>query len=330
MELNSPWVLYIGIPILIALCLIKFKKNKVNKDVGKKIANTEFVKETSYFKNLMRRYKILRTLAIAFCALSLLFTLVLIARSMEKKKKKRDEFKRDIFLCMDVSSSMDGINAEVSRTLRDMVKGLEGDRFGIVIFNSSACTVIPLTDDYEFVVQTLDALEASFSVVYDGTNIAEKQRISAFIENGTSERDGASIMSDGLVTCAFDFPDLDKERSRVIIFSTDNALNGDPIYTMDEATDVCKEKKIKVYAVTPEYYTDEKAFNRAITKTGGKVYKTDSEETVSAVVKEIEQIERTKVDDKTVAQVNDKPQVPFVLLLISIISMLFINKRVGI
>ncbi len=330
MELNSPWVLYIGIPVLIALCLIKFKKNKEAKDLGKKIANTEFVKETSYFKNLMKKYKILRALAIAFCALSVFFTLILIARPVEVQKQSKEEFKRDIFLCLDVSSSMDHINAEVSRTLKDMVKGLEGDRFGIVIFNSSACTVIPLTDDYEFVIQTLEALEASFSVVYDGTNIAEKQRISSFIENGTSERDGASIMSDGLVTCAFDFPDLDKERSRIIIFSTDNALNGDPIYTMDEATDVCKDKKIKVYAITPEYYTDEKGFTRAITKTGGKVYKTDSEETVSAVVKAIEKEERTKVDDRTIAAVNDKPQIPFVLLIISIISMLFINKKVGI
>ena len=57
MALLNTWVFYIGVPIILLMILIPFKKKGKYKD-GKKIANTSLLEETDYFKKLYREYKI--------------------------------------------------------------------------------------------------------------------------------------------------------------------------------------------------------------------------------------------------------------------------------
>ena len=59
-------------------------------------------------------------------------------------------------LCLDVSTSMNELDAIVLRQFTELAAGLRGDRIGLTIFNGSAITVFPLTDDSEFIAATLD------------------------------------------------------------------------------------------------------------------------------------------------------------------------------
>ncbi len=46
------------------------------------------------------------------------------------------------------------------------------------------------------------------------------------------------MIGDGLAAAgAIDFSDADKERTKVVIFSTDNDIQGTPVATLDEAAD---------------------------------------------------------------------------------------------
>ena len=47
-----------------------------------------------------------------------------------------------------------------SQLLRtETVSGLDGDRIGISLFNTSSVQYVPMTDDYDFVLRRLEELE---------------------------------------------------------------------------------------------------------------------------------------------------------------------------
>jgi hypothetical protein len=50
---------------------------------------------------------------------------------------------------MDVSYSLYELNAELVDSLEDVVAGLDGDRFGVCIYNTSTVLYVPMTDDYD-------------------------------------------------------------------------------------------------------------------------------------------------------------------------------------
>jgi hypothetical protein len=288
MELNSPWVLYIGIPLVLLLCFIKLKKSSKEIKAEKKVANTEYIKETELYKKLLKRYKIFKALTIFICSFSLILSLVLIARPVETQKTTKDERKKDIFLCMDVSGSMNGVNERICTYLKNTVAGLKGDKFGIVLFNSSATVAVPLTDDLHYVENTLNTLRISFntsSEEFQSLDVTKRLAITNMKIDGTMEGKGSSIIPDSLATCAYDFPDADKERTRIIILSTDNDLAGDSLLTIAEACKVCKNKDIVVYAISPEYVVDELIFKNAIASTGGKFYKATKDKSVDEIIR---------------------------------------------
>lgn len=53
---------------------------------------------------------------------------------------------------------------ELVQSLKDVVSNLDGDRFGITIYNTSSVLYVPMTDDYEFVLDRLDKLKEYFDV----------------------------------------------------------------------------------------------------------------------------------------------------------------------
>ena len=56
-----------------------------------------------------------------------------------------------------------------------------------------------------------------------------------------------------LLGTIFSFPNLetDKERTRIIIFATDNDVNGVETVSLEDACNLCKEYKINLYAYCP-------------------------------------------------------------------------------
>lgn len=241
MELRYPWVLIILIITLLAIVFIKSRKSEEYKK-GKKVANTKYVKNEQYYKNIVKKYKTYSYLIKGVSIITIIISFVLLARPSKEDVLNNPKYNRDIILCMDVSTSVSEVNKELVDKLKDTVKNLKGERFGISIFNTSSVLIVPLTDDYDYVISTLDKLKEALATYGQGYDYGKEDflELRGYIQNGTlvgNEERGSSLIGDGLASSVYDFIDLDKdkERSRIIIFSTDNDLAGTPMVTLKDA-----------------------------------------------------------------------------------------------
>lgn len=332
MELIYPLVLYIGIPILVFLILFRIKKKFTYKD-GKKIANTQYAKQIDYYKKIMIKYKILSLCLKTTCIIGIITSLVLIARPSKIETAESKKYNRDIFLCMDVSTSVVELDENLVSEMKETVKSLKGERFGISIFNTSSNLLVPLTDDYEYVLSVLDKLEESLKAYSSNKYDGKTKYTEAGTLVGNPER-GSSIIGDGLASCIFSFPNLEEDRTRIIIFSTDNddASKNGPIVTLDEAGKIAKDRGIQIYALCPKLTQDidKQELEKAIQVTGGEVYTETTSDTVSKIVDKIKKTKKTEIEGSKQTKKIDKPEIPFIILTISILLLFIINKKVKI
>lgn len=320
MELKNQYMIIIGVVVLVVLLFGSFLKKKSYAG-GKKISSMYGVENTDYFKRRMRMYRVLRAVATGSFIATIAISFLLLARPYTTLKENEEQYKRDIILCMDVSSSVNELNTSLVQELKDTVKQLKGERFGIVIFNTSGVMLCPLTDDYEYVLTVLDNIHSSLTVdssademewVYnmhymmDGTDVGGEER-------------GSSLIGDGLATAACDFPDISEDRTRIIILSTDNELDGTPIFWLDEAADLCLKKKITVYGIGTNLMadTDMASMKSAVEKTGGKFYLEEESGTVGSIVDRISKEAKSLVKGRIIVKEIPWIQVPIILLCIS-------------
>ena len=116
---------------------------------------------------------------------------------------------KDIFFCVDVSSSMDAQDVLPSRIskvkfeLKHMIQALEGSRMGLIIFSSEAFIQSPLTYDVSALMLFVDALKTDL-VARGGTNFGAAlclahQRLEDAAEDrqGTPAAQVVVLISDG-------------------------------------------------------------------------------------------------------------------------------------
>lgn len=328
MELKNPYVFYFGIIFVIVICFFMYKKKqKEPYKSGKKVANTELIKQNAEFKKIFKKYRVYHNLIKIFCFACVFITFILIARPVEVLTENSNIYTRDIFLCLDVSGSMDEINKNLVNSLKDTVRHLKGERIGIIIFNTSSVMLAPLTDDYEYILETLDELH----------NACDENGDMWYLFSGTlmdNETRGSSLVSDGLATCAYSFTELEEERTRIIILSTDNDVNGEPLVTLPEAVDICNKNNITVYGVGPvdKFWSqgDIKGLKKNIEKTGGKYYEGLTANEINEIVKEIEAKIKNPTEIKNEQAKIDKPEVSFILLVVSFCILNLLCKKVKI
>lgn len=336
MEIRYP-ILLLLVPILIIL-FFKFINNKnIKQTAESKIANTSYLKETEYYKKLLKKYKILKVIIITSFIIAISTATILASRLSKVETRQENDYKRDIMLCMDVSASVDELNLELVKNLKNTVNTLKGERFGISIFNTSSVLVSPLTDDYNFILNALDEIEKSLiannSMDYSKYNASDYFYIRNYIYSGTlegNESRGSSLIGDGLASCIYKFPKLDEEkRTRIVIFSTDNDLAGKPIVTLDKAALIAKKKNVKVFGIgtTIMKNKDKQEFESAVKQTGGKFY-TQSSSNLKNIVNDIEKTSKSLIKGKTETKELDIPEIPFILLLISSTLIILISKKV--
>ena len=362
MHLIHPMVVKIGIPVLLVLLVVMhIVRRKIKYRGGIKAANTKFVRELSAYKNRSKLYFCASVLMEICLIASLVACLFLVARPAKKETVNNGTKKRDIFLCMDVSYSIYELNAELVDSLEDVVAGLDGDRFGVCIFNTSTVLYVPMTDDYDFIIKKLEDIKTYFELqkeymdkfynpqtgyleyttdTYD--EFLELQEELEYYDAGTlvsNYTKGSSLIGEGLASCMYSFPRLeDEDRTRIIIISTDNAEEAikSPLVELDEAASLCKKNGIKVFGIFPnrdtwssmntsDYDTDEKEMRDNIEKTGGKFYKQSETLSVDDIVADIEHEEALEVEEITITKIVDQPMVPVIVLIISLSIMLLLG-----
>ncbi len=289
---SSAWATAI-IVLLAAVCILVFRiirSRKSLKDKEKKsfrgYSAMWIASGLPSYKRRLVLYILLKIMGIAGLATSLLSAAYLMGRPSYNKKIDAGVKRRDIYLCLDVSYSLYDLNADFVENLEDVVRGLEGDRVGISIFNTSTVEYMPLTTDMDFAIDKLKELKEYFILQRKYMNFHDKYNIEemtdreflAFLEalpkeeyddfanlvykldlidkpvTLDSEARGSSLIGEGLASCLFNFPYLgDSDRTRVIIMVTDNAQaeKAAPAIELAEAADMCKNNDVAVFGIFP-------------------------------------------------------------------------------
>jgi len=250
-----------------------------------------FHNTTSWKRTFRHILIILRLLAVTALILA-------IARPQTHRDERHAEGEGvDIILCLDVSGSMLAQDFQPNRleaardVATDFVTNRPTDRFGLVIFAGESFTLCPLTSDHDMVRTQIQNMHMGFLV--DGTAIGS----------------GLATSVDRLRTS--------QAKSRIVILLTDGENNGGLIDPRT-AKEIARAVGIKVYTIgvgtegfaptpvaTPgggivmqqeKVNIDEKLLGEIARETGGRYYRARGNDALSEIYKDIDKLEKTKVD----------------------------------
>ncbi|WP_309075418.1 VWA domain-containing protein [Paenarthrobacter sp.] len=320
MELSYWWIL----PLAAAAVTITAWLYRRRRPQGTRpIAHGGRLTDLPEYQKALRRHRTRLALAVVLGAVFLAATATAAARPIQRTTEQPEIRNRDIVLCLDVSGSMTSTDAAIAAVFEDLAKEFDGERIGMVIFDSSSVQLFPLTDDYQFAAEQLtqakEALDSGTGSFFDGT------------WNG----EGSSLIGDGLASCIQSFPDTDAgERSRSVVLATDNFLSGEPIFTLDEAAALAAGKNVKVYALNPgdmDYGEQPEQpgaqLRAAAERTGGSYFTLDSPTAVPGIVQKVQETEATSYLAAPQAVVADTPAWPLGIALLAGSGMLLLGWR---
>ena len=183
--------------------------------------------------------------------------------------------------------------------------------------------VFPLTDDYDYVQEQLQAARDAF----DGDPAAPD----SWTARGTAP--GSSLIGDGLASCVKASrrpgggPAGDggsAERSRSVVLATDNFVSGEPIFTLQEAAALAKRRTCASTPSTPATSTTERTpdqpgaeLRAAAEGTGGAYYPLDSPDAVADIIRKVQSTEATAFTAAPRAVVSDRAEIPLGIALVS-------------
>jgi len=303
------------------------------------VANTDYLERVPAFAAWVRRYRVLQGLTAAGLLVAVVGAGAVAARPVETDVVVDRLGTRDIVLCLDVSGSMIEYDGAVLTVFQELVDSFEGERIALSIFNSSSRTVFPLTDDYALVQEELqagiDALDKDPST-FDytgGTDDAEILEYAQFSAGTTANLAGASLIGDGLASCALQFDAEDTERSRSIILATDNYVSGEPIYTLQQAVDLVTSRDITLHGIfggskryegTPE----ETEYRESVEGAGGLYFLADDPGAVQGMVDDVVAQQAVELDASPEVIVTDRPAGWFLVTVLGVALLVVVAWRV--
>ncbi|MDN5765603.1 MAG: VWA domain-containing protein [Humibacillus sp.] len=321
MDLRSPGTLVIAsVAALVGGYLVYRGLTGRARRSGAAVANSQALTRLPEYQRALRRHRVrLVVLAVSACLLGG-SAIVGAARPLDSTIDKPQSRSRDIMLCLDISGSMASFDAQLVKTFKTLATKFEGERIGMVIFNSSAATVFPLTDDYDYINDELDSAEKALS----GDSAYE-----SFFA-GTFNGRGTSLIGDGLATCASSFDRIDTQRARSIVFATDNHLAGRPLIELDEAGQLATSKGVRVYGLNPEedgVDREASAMRTVVTATGGKYFSLSDESAVPTIVDAVQAQEASIIESAARALYTDAPTAAIALAGLGLIGVIGASRR---
>lgn len=275
------------------------------------------------FRRAIRTRMLTTTALIAVTAIAGLSALAGIARPSWIETINPEKKTRDVMLCLDVSGSMLGYDADLLGAYQDIVNRFDGERIGLTVFNATAIAAFPLTDDYDMVQTYLkDAEEGFRSWGTAGTDYSWA--------TAPPNVQGSSLIGDGLVSCVDNFDRQDEKRSRSIVFATDNQLAGQPLFQLDEATDIAVDSKVRVYSLSPPTIitmTETKELKSVSDRTGGKQFDLGSSSTIDGIVSEIQSQEAKRTPGRSYTIIHDMPAAPLTLATLGLAGIFILAWR---
>ena len=293
----NPWVfaLFLIIPGMIYWYAQKRRQGTIMVSSVRNFAGTRS------WKNTFRHFPfILRLLAVIALVLA-------IARPQIRNDEQITSGEGiDIILCLDISGSMLAQDFTPNRmeaaknVASEFINGRPTDRIGLVIFSGESFTMCPLTTDRAVLKTQLFNVE------------------SGLLEDGTAIGSGLATSVERLRSS--------HSKSKVIILLTDGENNGGLI-DPNTAKEIAKSVGVRVYTVgvgtegfapmpvqtaggvvmqREKVSIDEKLLTQIATETGGKYFRAKDNESLSSIYKEIDQLEKSKIEINTLKRYSEQ------------------------
>jgi Ca-activated chloride channel family protein len=212
----------------------------------------------------------------------------------------------DIMIALDMSSSMLARDFQPDRlgaakaVATEFVSGRQYDRIGLVVFSAESFTQCPLTTDRAVLINLFQNLQ--MGMLEDGTAI------------GLGLANAVSRLKDS------------EAKSKVVILLTDGENNRGEIAPIT-AAEIAKTFGVRVYTIgigtmgtapypvqTPfgvqlrdmEVKIDEKTLQEIANITDGKYFRATNNRTLTEIYKEIDRLERSKIENKEFSKKNEE------------------------
>ncbi|WP_199423036.1 vWA domain-containing protein [Actinotalea solisilvae] len=335
-----PWALALALLAVGGVAFWAWRARRETKDAARWVAHTDELDDLPEVRRAVREYAVLRAATAGALAVALLGAAVLVARPVDRETRTDTFGTRDIVLCLDVSGSMIPFDSEIVSTFSTLVEGFDGERIGLSVFNSTSRTVFPLTDDYALVLEELQVAEQALQfdieafdpldpLTWDGLD-----PLLEFIAGTEGVPAQASLIGDGLASCALLFDEQATDRSRSIILATDNDPYGEPVYTLPQAVDVVTDRDVTLYGLYGgDAYlrgsAQNEEFDTAIEEAGGKTWFAEDTAAVAEVIRDVTEEQAVALDADAQRIVTDRPVPWFVLLVLATLALLALRRRVG-
>jgi len=307
----SPWAFSLFIPLVILLVWNLFRRRK-------KVASLQY-SEVSVFKSVAPSLRMrLMFLPQLLKILGITFAILALARPQTTNNEVRKDVEGiDIMVCLDISDSMmiEDMQPEnrleaAKDTMIKFINGRTSDRIGMVIFAGESFTLVPLTLDYNLLKDRISQVTtAQAAHIKDGTAI------------GVGLANAVGRLRESTA------------KSRVVIFLTDGGNNSG---TIDPETGItiAKGYGVKIYSIgigkdgptkipiyqkdifgnTVKTYQDfedpvnVELLSRMASETGGKFFRADQSDSLQKIFKEIDGLEKTKVEQKSYVKYTEQFQ----------------------
>ncbi len=232
----------------------------------------------------------------------------------------------DIMLAMDISGSMlardfkpDRLEA-AKNVATEFITGRPTDRIGLVIFSGESFTQCPLTTDHAVLINLLREME------------------SGMIEDGTA-------IGLGLANAVNRIKDSDA-KSKIIILLTDGVNNRGAIAPLT-AAEIAKTMDLRVYTVgvgtkgmapypiqtaagtryqNMKVEIDEDVLTEIAAMTGGKYFRATDNESLLEIYKEIDKLEKSKIDVQEFSIKNEEYLLFAILAVFMLLAEIVLKK----
>jgi Ca-activated chloride channel family protein len=268
---------------------------------------------------------------ILFAVRIIAVTLLIIVLARPQKTDKFQDITTegiDIVLTQDISGSMLARDfrpdrLEASKNIAtEFISGRPYDRIGLVVFSGESFTQCPLTTDHAVLINLLREIQ------------------SGMIEDGTA-------IGMGLATAVNRIKDS-KAKSKVIILLTDGVNNRGEIAPAT-AADIAKTFGIRVYTIgvgtqgmapypvtTPygiQYQDmpveiDEGILKEIAQNTGGKYFRATDNDKLTQVYKEIDKLEKSKIDVRQFSRKEERYLIPALIAFIMLVFEITVRNTI--
>jgi hypothetical protein len=152
--------------------------------------------------------------------------------------------------------------------------------------------------------------------------------------SGTLFGNGSSLVGDGLASCVTRFDRVETDRSRSIIFVTDNFVSGEQIFTLGEAAELAADRGVRVYGINPgdasqKDYLEAFAieFEEAMTASGGAYYALEDPAVVPAVVDSITAEQAAVIPGAAEIVRTEHPELPILIAFAALAALMVLGWR---